>query len=781
MALFSRHSRRNSRQAQPGWTLPTDWSGWFAHSAPVTTRYLTQSPRTGPFFADCDINVALSPIRNGHFATIRWHRRAPSVSEQAAGTAEQEDRMSTASTADSARKANGASVEAALAAANRLLDSDPLAALAQAEAALAAAHGLPQAELLAGQALRRAGQAQLALPRLAALAQQHPQVPAVQWELAQAAADLGETAQAIAALEQLTRQIPNVADGWFLLARQLRLAGRAADAWRADLSGTRAATGDPDLLQAAVAMKDGKLDEAAALLEARLQAKPDDPSACRLLGEVQWRLGELPSAVPMVERALDLAPGFDLAREFLIRLLMQTNRLPEALAHADILINSPLQNPAHKLIRASVLVRLGEQEPARDLYQELLGAKPDQPLVWQNLGHVLKTLGQQSEAVTAYREAVTRQPSLGEAWWSLANLKTVKLGPDDIATMKTALASLAGASNRAEDVFHLQFSLGKAHEDAGDAAAAFRHYAEGNRLRRTLLRYDANDFAAEIRATQAAITAPFLASMGEGGCLARDPVFIVGLPRSGSTLVEQILASHSQIEGTMELPDMMMIGSRLQARVDEGEFADYAALLASLTGEDRQRLGEEYLERTRVHRKTDRPLFIDKMPNNWQHVGLIRLILPNATIIDARRHPMGCCFSAWKQHFARGQGFSYDLGDVGRYYRDYVGLMAHYDAVMPGAIHRVIYEQMVADTEQQVRRLLDHVGVDFEAACLSFWKTDRAVRTASSEQVRQPIFTDGVDHWKQFTPWLGPLTAALGDVVDSYPAVPVSLRTGTIE
>jgi hypothetical protein len=229
------------------------------------------------------------------------------------------------------------------------------------------------------------------------------------------------------------------------------------------------------------------------------------------------------------------------------------------------------------------------------------------------------------------------------------------------------------------------------------------------------------------------------------------------------------MASHSMIEGTMELPEMMMIGARLQSRVDEGEFADFATMIASLTPADRLRLGEEYIERTRVHRQTDRPLFIDKMPNNWQHVGLIRLILPNAKIVDARRHPLSCCFSGWKQHFARGQTFTYDLGDIGQYYRDYVGLMAAWDAQVPGHIHRVIYERMVADTETEVRRLLDYIGVPFEESCLEFYNNDRAVRTASSEQVRRPIFRDGLEAWKPYEAWLGPLKAALGPVLDSYP------------
>ena len=320
-----------------------------------------------------------------------------------------------------------------------------------------------------------------------------------------------------------------------------------------------------------------------------------------------------------------------------------------------------MKNDGHELVRASVLVRLGDQQRARDIYERLLAQKPDQPRLWQNLGHVLKTQGAQAAAVHAYRQAVTRESTMGEAWWSLANLKTVKLGAADIAKMEQSLGILAqGAATQEEDVFHLHFALGKALEDAKDYAASFRHYDRGNRLRRTMVRHDADDFSAEVAATAAVFTGAFIAKRGHGGCPASDPIFIVGLPRSGSTLVEQILASHSQVEGTMELPEMMMIASRLQARVDKGEFSDFGTMVAALTAADRLRLGEEYIERTRVHRQTGKPHFIDKLPNNWQHVGLIRLILPNARIIDARRHPMSCCFSGWKQHFARGQTFSYE-------------------------------------------------------------------------------------------------------------------------
>ena len=659
-----------------------------------------------------------------------------------------------------------------LAEAEALLDGQPHLALTKAEAILRQAPGFPPAEFLAARASRRIGKGKQALQRLDALARANPRVPAVLWELGDLAAETGDTRRAVAALQALTQVQPSIPAGWFLLARCLRKLGQAEDAWRADLSAIFASSHDAELLKAAAAVNDGDLDAAEALLKARLQRLPEDPPSCRLLGEIAWRRGDMTGALDMVERAVNAAPGFDLARDFLIRLLMQNNRLPEALTHAEVLIESPVPVAGHRLILASVLVKLGQQERARGIYEQLLAEQPDQPQVWQNLGHVLKTLGAQGEAIDAYRQAVTRQPTMGEAWWSLANLKTVKLGADDIATMEIALASLdAGDESAQEDVFHLHFSLGKAFEDAKDYPASFRHYDAGNALRRKMVRHDADSFTAEVRATAETFTAAFIARMGPGGCPAPDPIFVVGLPRSGSTLVEQILASHSQIEGTMELPEMMMIAGRLQSRVDEGEFADFATMIASLSPADRTRLGEEYIERTRVHRQTERPLFIDKMPNNWQHVGLIRLILPNARIVDARRHPLSCCISGWKQHFARGQTFTYDLGEIGRYYRDYVGLMADFDAQVPGAVHRVIYEDMVRNTEEEVRRVLDYLGLPFEPGCLEFYNNDRAVRTASSEQVRKPIFRDGLEPWRNYEPWLTPLVEALGPVLTAYPGV----------
>jgi hypothetical protein len=327
-------------------------------------------------------------------------------------------------------------------------------------------------------------------------------------------------------------------------------------------------------------------------------------------------------------------------------------------------------------------------------------------------------------------------------------------------------AGVAATGISDEDRLHLHFALGKAIEDRREAERAFDHYLAGNAIRARQLGYEADSTSQMVAAMRKTFTPEFYASRQGWGCVADDPVFILGLPRAGSTLIEQILSSHSQVEGTMELPDLPAIAAQL------GSTQNWPERLASLTADDVRALGESYVERTRIVRKTDRPFFIDKLPNNWAFVGLIHLILPKARIIDARRHPMACCFSNFKQHFARGQSFTYGLRDIGLYYRDYVALMAHMDRVLPGRVVRVFHEDMVEASDQEIRRLLDALGLSFEEACLRFWENDRAVRTASSEQVRRPIFRDGMDQWTQFAPWLGELEAALGPVLADYPAVP---------
>jgi hypothetical protein len=374
---------------------------------------------------------------------------------------------------------------------------------------------------------------------------------------------------------------------------------------------------------------------------------------------------------------------------------------------------------------------------------------------------MLKTVGRQSNGVTAYRKALAIRPEMGEAWWSLANLKTVKFDRDDVEAMNAALES---GRLTDEDRFHLEFALGKALHDAGRSDEAFQHYFTANTLRLKAQPYRPDEIRRIVDRCVETFTAEAFMERS-GGIEAQDPIFIVGMPRAGSTLVEQILASHSLVEGTTELPDIPALAR---------ESGIYPRGILGATTEDRRALGEEYLKRSGVQRRTGRPFFIDKLPNNWLFVPFIHLILPNAKIIDARRHPLGCCFSNFRQHFARGQAFSYDLADVGRYYADYVRMMAHVDAVLPGRVHRVIYERMVGDTEAEVRALLRYCDLEFEPACLEFHKTDRAVRTASSEQVRRPIYREATEEWRAYEPYLGPLKRALGPVLDCYPDPPLA-------
>jgi tetratricopeptide (TPR) repeat protein len=332
-------------------------------------------------------------------------------------------------------------------------------------------------------------------------------------------------------------------------------------------------------------------------------------------------------------------------------------------------------------------------------------------------------------------------------------------------------AQLARGDLAAADRYHYHFALGKALEDQGSWEEAFRHYEQGNRLRRSQISYDAEGNASHVARSKALFSRMFFAERAGFGSDAPDAIFIVGLPRSGSTLLEQILSSHSAVEGTMELPDVISIARVLGERKNRSQESKYPDVLATLGAAEFRALGERYIEQTRIQRKTNAPFFIDKMPNNFAHLGLIHLMLPRAKIIDARRHPLGCCFSAFKQHFARGQSFTYDLAELGRYYRDYVELMSHFDEVLPGRVHRVIYERMIDDTEIETRRLLEYCGLPFEEGCLRFYENERAVRTASSEQVRQPIYREAIDHWRHFEPWLDPLREALGPVLDAYPAV----------
>ena len=657
----------------------------------------------------------------------------------------------------------------ALAHGRRLLAHEPSLAEAQALEILKVVPHSPEAQLLLGAAQRAKGEAKAALATLAPLAARAPRWPELHYEFGLAAFDAGEIALAVKAFQRAAQLAPASAPVWRALGDALTVAGEAKAADAAYARHIQASVNDPTLIAAAEALCEDKIAVAERLLKAHLKDHPTDVAAIRMLAETAGRIGRYVDSEHLLVRALELAPSFHPARHNLAIIYYRQNRLEECLSQLELLLEIDPTDPNYRNLQAGALSRVGDVDQSIAVYETILAEYPHQPKGWMSYGHALKTAGRRDDGVAAYRRAIAQQPSLGEAYWSLANLKMFQFQAAEIAAMESALER---TDISLEDRFHLHYALGKAFEDAAVYDRSFEHYAEGAKLRRTQLQYDADENTAQIDRSIRLFTPSFFAERQDQGCPAQDPIFVVGLPRSGSTLIEQILSSHSQVEGTAELPEIGHIARGLAGRPQRDQPSKYPDAVGELSADRLRELGELYLARTRIHRKTDKPLFIDKLPNNFAYTGLILSILPNAKIIDARRHPMASCFSGFKQHFARGQNFSYDLGDLGRYYSDYVRLMAHFDAALPGRVHRVIYERMVADTEGEVRRLLAHCGLEFEPACLRFYENDRAVRTASSEQVRQPIFQDAVEHWKHYEPWLGPLKAALGECLDAYPDAP---------
>jgi tetratricopeptide (TPR) repeat protein len=561
---------------------------------------------------------------------------------------------------------------------------------------------------------------------------------------------------------------PGPAGDWLALAERLHACGDVAGADRAFARHIHQAASDPTLLRAALAMGENRIPEAESLLRAQLQRRPNDVAALRMLAEVGARLSRDDDSVRLLERCLQLAPGFRAARQQYALMLNRAARPAEALAQVELLLRGEPASPALRNLKAVILCHVGDYEPALALYTALLEERPAQPKMWLSFGHALKTAGHTARAIGAYRRALALDPGFGDACWSLANLKTFRFEHSEVEAMR---AQLARTDLAREERYHFEFALGKALEDRAEYEDSFAHYLEGNRLRRATESYDADDNSRRVQRSRQLLTAEFFHERAGWGDASAGPIFVLGMPRAGSTLVEQILSSHSRVEGTMELPEINAIARELR-RAAESPREGYFGVLAEQDAGALAALGREYLERTRVHRRTDAPFFIDKMPGNFQHIGLIHLALPNARIVDARRHPLACCLSIFKQHFARGQNFSYELRELGRYYRDYVRLMAHFDEVLPGRIHRVHYESMVDDTEGEVRRLLEFCGLPFEEGCLRFYENERAVRTASSEQVRKPIYREGMEHFRHYQRWLGPLEEALGDVLTRYPEVP---------
>ncbi|HEY0315777.1 MAG TPA: sulfotransferase [Sphingomonas sp.] len=569
---------------------------------------------------------------------------------------------------------------------------------------------------------------------------------------------------AIGALLRAVNINPALPMSWRMLEGVYRLIGDADNAAMAADHRAVLASLPPEVVTATSLFSDGDLAPAEQIVRAYLLRHGDHPEGMRLLAKIGMAHDVLDDAEMLLEAVVALAPDHSAARYDYARCLVSRHKYAEARAQLRHLLAIDPRHPDYRSLAATAAVGLGEHVAAILLYREMLAEMPNAPDLHLWLGHALKTIGQVPEAIDAYRAAAAARPDFGDAYWSLANLKTYRFTDDEIAGMR---AEEARPSTAAEDRQHLCFALGKALEDRGETADSWRYYARGNALKRAESRYRPEIMETNTRKQIEVCTPAFFERRAGWGDPRPDPIFILGLPRSGSTLLEQILASHSEVEGTQELPDIQRIVQGMQEREPDLDNPRYPGILAEMTDSQFQALGETYLADTRVYR-TDKPRFIDKMPNNFRHVGLIHLMLPNARIIDARREPMSCCFSNLKQAFANGQEFSYSIEDIARYYRTYLDLMRHWDAALPGRVLRVQHEDVVADLEGSVRRMLDYCGLAFEPACVEFHKSKRSVRTPSSEQVRQPIFRDGLDQWKQYERWLEPLRAALGDALDRY-------------
>lgn len=552
---------------------------------------------------------------------------------------------------------------------------------------------------------------------------------------------------------------------WRSLARLYRMVGDAENAAIADGQVAAIARQPAEVVLATSLFLDGDLEAAEARIRHFLLTHGDHLEAQRLLARIGIARKVYDDAEVLLAAVLEAAPQYQAARREYADVLIFQQKYFEARRQLERLIaEDPAGRRHYDTLYATASVGLGEHAVALDLYTRLLEQAPDDADLHLSRAHTLKTLGQRDEAIESYRRAFGLRPTFGDAFWSLANLKTYRFTDEEIVALRAAEADPRAST---VDRYHLAFALGKALEDRGSFAESFAAYARGNELKRRESHY-APDIVEKNTAKQIEVcTRAFLQSRAGSGCPAPDPIFIVGLPRSGSTLLEQILASHSKVEGTQELPNVAQIVSALRGREPDPENPVYPRILRDTPAADFTRMGEHYLHATRPYR-TGRPFFIDKMPNNFRHLGLVHLMLPNAKIIDARREPMACCFSNFKQLFAQGQEFTYSIEDISRYYRTYLELMRHWDEAMPGCVLRVHHEDVIDDLEGQVRRILGFCGLEFEAGCVEFHKTARSVRTPSSEQVRQPIFRDGLDQWRHFEPYLEPLKAALGDALVRY-------------
>ena len=654
-------------------------------------------------------------------------------------------------------------VDLALVRVASLLESDAAAAAREAAQIVRLHPGHGAALLLLATAYRVAGDAESAIIEFENLAAHQPASPAIRLELGRALRVAGRDIEALAALEQAVHLAPDLADGW----RELSLVHAAqGDAQACDAAWARFEKLAPEEArhrEATAALTAERIEAAETLLQRSLGASPGDVAALRLLAQVAAVREDYAQAERLLEECLRLAPGYSRARLDLVELLQQLQRAEAMLPLLGRLLAAEPGNQRYRTQQAAAYNMLGRTERAIEILEALAREFPRSELVWLNYGHALRAAGRYREAVGAYHQCIELQPGFGAAWIALADLKTYRFSASEIADLQSRLAQDEGLN---EERSRLEFALGKALEDLGEFAASFEHYARANALRRAVVSYDSAAVTRLVERTRSLCTAEFFAARAGWGCTAADPIFIVGLPRAGSTLLEQILASHSQVEGTRELTEVIRFVLELGDHAEPAKAPAYPQSLARLTHSELKALGERYLTQTRAHRPLGRARFVDKMGGNFLHIPLIHLMLPNARIIDARRSPLACCMANFRQHFRQGAWFTYSLEDLARYYRDYVSLTAHIDAVLPGRVHRVHYEALVGDLEGEVRRLLDYCGLPFEEQCLRFHETERAVQTVSSEQVRQPLYSHSLEQWRNFEPWLGPLRAALGELAE---------------
>jgi tetratricopeptide (TPR) repeat protein len=597
-----------------------------------------------------------------------------------------------------------------------------------------------------------------ALATLAELQRLHPEYSRLFQERGHCYVALRSAPPAISAFLQAVNLNPSLPASWNALQVLFRMAGQSADAEHAAGQVAKLAALPPEVLSAFNMFADGEIYEAERIARQYLLAHGDHIEAMRLLAKIGMKLDVADDAELLLENVVRLAPDYQAARYEYALALLQRHKHVRAREEMEKLLKIDPNNRVYRTTHATVCTGFGDYRLALPLYRELLAETPQNAELHLSIAHSLKTLGQTQQAIESYRAAAAARPRYGEAFWSLANLKTYRFTDAELAQMK---ADESLPDTQLADRYHLCFALGKALEDCAQYAESFAYYERGNALKKSECRYRPEPLERSARLQASVCTREFFAARQGYGCPDLAPIFVLGLPRSGSTLLEQVLASHSQVEGTMELADIPRLVQELQGRENADSAPRYPAVLADLHADALRQLGEKYLHDTRVYR-AGKPRFIDKMPNNFRHIGLIHLILPNAKIIDARRDPMACCFSNFKQLFASGQQFTYSIEDIARYYRMYVELMAHWDSAIPGKILRVQYEDVVDDLDANVRRMLEFCELDFEPACVSYFKTERTVHTASSEQVRLPIYREGKDQWRHYAPWLKPMQDALG-------------------